>query len=190
MTRNLLLILLLTLMGVALAADPAPTLPVDTLPQDLVVDKVPDGLGPRPVPKDSPLTAARVALGRKLFFDPILSADKTVACASCHKPEQGFSEGKPRGVRGQELTRRAPSLFNRAYGRAFFWDGRAATLEEQALQPIANPQELGSSVEEAIRKLQANDDYGKKFKAAFDDGVTAANLGKALASFERVLLRG
>src|SRR6185369_10522034 len=107
-----------------------------------------------------------------------------------HKPERGFSEGKPRGVRGQELARRAPSLFNRAYGTAFFWDGRAATLEEQALQPIANPQELGSSVEDAIKKLQANADYRAKFAAAFDDGVTPANLGKALASFERMILRG
>jgi cytochrome c peroxidase len=186
--KRYLILLVLALAAIALGADPM--VPADTLPPDLVVDKVPDGLGPRSVPKDSPLTAARVALGRKLFFDPILSADNTVACASCHKPEQGFSEGKPRGVRGQELARRAPSLFNRAYGSAFFWDGRAATLEEQALQPIANPQELGSSVEAAIKKLQASDDYTKKFKVAFDDGVTPANLGKALASFERVLLRG
>src|SRR6476659_4676923 len=130
-----------------LAADPPPSVPADTLPEALPLDAVPLGLGPRPAAADNPLTAARVALGRRLFFDPILSADNTVSCASCHKPERGFSEGKPRGVRGQELSRRAPSLFNRAYGRAFFWDGRAATLEEQALQPIANPQELGSSVE-------------------------------------------
>jgi cytochrome c peroxidase len=188
MTRRLILILLPLFAAVALGAEP--TVPADTLPKDLPLDKVPEGLGPRPVPKDSPLTATRVALGRRLFFDPILSADNTVACASCHKPERGFSEGSPRGVRGQQLTRRAPSLINRAYGTAFFWDGRAATLEEQALQPIANPQELGSSVEEAIKKLQANEEYRKKFASAFDDGVTAANLGKALASFERVLLRG
>jgi cytochrome c peroxidase len=189
MTRRILLIVLVPLLAaIALAAEPS--IPADSLPKDLALDKIPVGLAPRSVPKDSPLTAARVALGRKLFFDPILSADNTVACANCHKPEHGFSEGKPRGIRGQELTRRAPSLFNRAYGAAFFWDGRAATLEEQALQPIANPQELGSSVEDAIKKLQAHDDYRKKFASAFDDGVTAANLGKALASFERVLLRG
>src|SRR5437588_11700542 len=120
MTRIAFLVLLLPAVAViALGADPSLTVPADTLPKDLPLDAVPDGLGPRTVPKDNPLTAARVALGRKLFFDPILSADNTVACASCHKPERGFSEGKPRGVRGQELSRRAPSLFNRAYGRAF-----------------------------------------------------------------------
>src|SRR5438045_2476078 len=104
MTRRPLLILVFPILAaVALGADPtAATVPADTLPNDLRLDAVPEGLGPRTVPKDNPLTAARVALGRKLFFDPILSADNTVACASCHKPERGFSEGKPRGVRGQE----------------------------------------------------------------------------------------
>jgi cytochrome c peroxidase len=172
------------------AERPSP-LPPDTLAKQLPHDQVPLGLAPRPAPKDSPLTTARVALGRKLFFDPILSADRTVACASCHRPDRGFaSDGRPRGIGGQQLSRRAPSLLNRAYGQAFFWDGRTATLEEQALEPIANPKEMGSTVEEAVKRLKDDSDYKARFAAAFEDGVTAKNLGRALAGFERVLLRG
>ena len=87
-------------------------------------------------------------------------------------------------------SRRAPTLLNRAYGKAFFWDGRTASLEEQALEPIANPAEMGSSVADVLQRLQANAEYRGQFAAAFDDGLTGPNLGRALAGFERVLLRG
>ncbi len=175
-----------------LAADMPSSLPQDSLPAKLAVDAIPLGLEARSLPKDNPLTESRVQLGRKLFFDPILSGDNTVACATCHQPAHGFAsaEAKPRGIRGQQLTRRAPSLFNRAYGTAFFWDGRAATLEEQALRPIEDPTEMGSSVVAALDRLQKRQEYKEQFETAFGDGVTAANLAKALASFERVLLRG
>src|SRR5262245_41535423 len=105
------------------------SVPKDTLPADISLDKIPLGLDSRSVPENNPLTEARVKLGRKLFFDPILSADRTVACASCHKPEKGFSGGEPTstGIKGKRTSRRAPSLFNRAFGQAFFWDGREAT---------------------------------------------------------------
>src|SRR5207248_10448965 len=164
----------------------------DTLPEHLSLVEVPLGLGERPVPKDSRLTEARVRLGRKLFFDRILSGDGTVACATCHAPEHGFAGpgDRPRGVRGRQTPRKAPSLLNRAYGSAFFWDGRAASLEEQALRPIADPDEMGSTVAGAVKRLHDNKDYRAQFAAAFADGVTADNLAKALASFERVLLRG
>jgi cytochrome c peroxidase len=170
----------------------AAALPRDTLPAELPLDQVPAGLGQRPAVKDNPLTLPRVQLGRKLFFDPILSADNTIACASCHQPAHGFAspDGRPQGIRGQRIARRAPTLFNRAYGTAFFWDGRAATLEEQALRPIEDPAEMGTSAAEVVRRLQAHEDYRRRFEAAFSDGVTAANLARALASFERVLLRG
>ena len=169
-----------------------PAVPPDTLPKDLPLETVPLGLDPRPASADNPLTPARVALGRKLFFDPILSHDRTVACASCHRPDHGFAspDAKPLGIGGRTGPRRAPSLLNRAYGTAFFWDGRATTLEEQALEPIANPDEMGSSVADAVARLKADAGYRELFAAAFDDGVTPANLGKAIASFERVLLRG
>jgi cytochrome c peroxidase len=192
MTRRSPLVAALVLLAapVLCAEKPSP-LPADTLPETLPHDAVPLGLGPRPA-ADNPLTAARVALGRRLFFDPILSADSTVACATCHQPDHGFSspEPRPRGVGGRLADRRPPTLLNRAYGKAFFWDGRAATLEEQALKPIENPAEMGSSVAAAVGRLRADATYKDRFAAAFDDGVTAANLAKALAGFERVLLRG
>jgi cytochrome c peroxidase len=191
MSRWIALHVALLFVALAWAASP-PQVPADTLPKDLSIETVPLGLAKRPAAETNPLSAARVALGRKLFFDPILSHDRTVACASCHRPNHGFSspDAKPVGIGGRTGHRRAPSLLNRAYGTAFFWAGRTKTLEEQALEPIANPDEMGSTVADAVKKLQADPGYEKQFAAAFDDGVTAANLGKALASFERVLLRG
>ncbi|HEV3142541.1 MAG TPA: cytochrome c peroxidase [Gemmataceae bacterium] len=173
------------------ADSPSPT-PKDTLPADLVVDKVLLGLPEREVPKDNPLSAERIRLGRQLFFDPILSVDKTVACASCHSPEHGFAGPgeRPRGIRGQQTPRKAPSLLNRAYGTSFFWDGRAKSLEEQALRPIEDPSEMGSKMPDVLKRLSEHGEYKTKFEQAFSDGVTSANLGKAIASFERVLLRG
>lgn len=193
MSRHTLLVSpFATLVAAVLCAQSPSSVPADTLPAELSIDKVPIGLGPRPESKGNPLTGARVALGRRLFFDPVLSRDKTVACATCHRPEHGFAspEARPLGIGGKEATRRAPTLFNRAYGSAFFWDGRSHSLEEQALEPIANPIEMGSSVEEAVNRLKADASYRDQFSKAFGEGVTSANLGKAIASFERVLLRG
>jgi cytochrome c peroxidase len=178
----------------AVAAGAAsPPLPRDALPAQLSLHRIPLGLADnRPVPKDNPLTEAKLRLGRRLFFDPILSADATVACASCHQPAHGFA-GPDRvavGIGGRRGVRKAPSLFNRAYGTAYFWDGREGSLEAQALRPIEDPQEMGGTVASALQRLQAHADYPAQFRAAFPDGVTAANLARALASFERVLLLG
>ena len=180
---------LLVVGGLALPGD---TVPKDTLPAKLSLDEIPVGLSARDVPKDNPLSEARVALGRRLFFDPILSADNTVACASCHRPDKGFSSGdaKPRGIRNQALKRKAPTLFNRAYGTSFFWDGRETSLEAQALKPIEDPTEMGSKLIDVVKRLKENKEYKGQFDQAFSDGVTATNLGKAIAGFERVLLRG
>jgi cytochrome c peroxidase len=172
-----------------------PALPKDTLPTELSLDHLPAGLNARPaIPADSPLTAERVALGRSLFFDPMLSENNTVACASCHQPRHGFAapDAGAIGIHGQVGLRNAPSLLNRAYGTRFFWDGRAGSLEEQALKPIANPKELGSSVATVLKKLKGNAAYVKQFQQAFATGgaeaVSEKNLGKALASFQRTLL--
>ena len=193
MSRRGLFASFLFLLGATLlAADLPSSLPKDTLPAKLSLDDIPLGLAKRSIPRESQLTEARVRLGRKLFFDPILSADNTVACASCHQPAHGFAsaEPRPRGIRGQSIARRAPTLFNRAYGSSFFWDGRASSLEEQALRPIADPAEMGSSVADAVERLRTHKEYKDRFETAFADGVTADNLAKALASFERTLLRG
>ena len=178
-----------------LAAEPdrPPPLPKDTLSAKLVHDYIPSGLPrSRAAPDDNRLSPERVKLGRKLFFDPLLSADGTIACASCHDPQHGFASEAPRavGIHGKVGTRNAPSLLNRAYGNSFFWDGRTATLEAQALEPIVNPLELGSQIGDVVAKLGADANYREAFATAYEGGVTAENLGRALAAFERVLLLG
>ncbi len=170
-----------------------PALPRDTLIAELSLDALPLGLPDQaPAPDDNRLTPERVLLGRKLFFDAILSADGTVSCASCHDPSHGFASAEPRsvGIYGRRGKRNAPSLLNRANGTSFFWDGRAETLEKQALEPIANPLELGGSLDDAIGRIAANAEYRAAFTAAYPDGVTSRNVGRALAAFERVLLSG
>ncbi|HET6880775.1 MAG TPA: cytochrome c peroxidase [Pirellulales bacterium] len=170
-----------------------PPLPRDTLVEELPLDPMP-GLSSlrHPPPDDNLLTPQRVRLGRKLFFDPILSADGTVACASCHDPAHGFAAPQPRsvGIGGRTGTRNAPSLLNRAAGTSFFWDGRSKSLEEQALEPIDNPHEMGGSLHDALHRLQADAAYVEAFAEAYGDGVTPENLARALASFERVLVSG
>jgi cytochrome c peroxidase len=170
-----------------------PSLPKDTLPEKLEIDSIPLGLDAnRPVPDDNPLTEAKVQLGRRLFFDPVLSVDRTVSCASCHDPAHGFANNDRTslGVRGQRGTRNAPSLLNIAYVKPLFWDGRAVSLEEQVLKPIENAQELGNTLDEVIKRITTDDGYRMQFEAAFPDGVTVQNLARSIASFERTLLLG
>ena len=160
---------------------------------DFSFDHVPRGLEPqRPVPQRNPLTEVKVELGRALFFDTILSANRDLSCATCHEPQHGFAQARalPVGHNGQVGRRNAPTLLNRAYGKAFFWDGRAATLEEQALRPIESEQELAAGVDEVVRRLHDSPQHRRQFEAAFEDGVTAENLARAIASFERTLLAG
>jgi cytochrome c peroxidase len=195
MLRGARIVAIFLLAGVwsLLAAAAPPPVPRDTLPEKILIDDIPEGLPrPRPVPADNPLTYAGVELGRRLFFDPILSVDRTIACASCHDPAHGFAgrEARALGVHGKRGSRHAPSLLNRAYATNLFWDGRATSLEDQALRPIEDSHEMGNTMAEAIARLRAHPDYPARFRAAFDDGVTPANLARALASFERTLLLG
>jgi len=170
-----------------------PPLPPDHLPPVLDLSHIPLGLSShRNIPAENPLTAEKVALGRQLFFDPILSANRQVSCASCHLPELHFSSPNPLaiGIQGQLGKRHAPTLVNRTYGTSFFWDGRAKTLEDQALQPIESSLELGFKVEGVLTRLRQDQQYARLFQAAFPDGTTRTNLARALASFQRVLLSG
>lgn len=145
-----------------------------------------------PTPADNPLTRERVALGRELFFEKRLSRDGTVSCASCHDPELGYTDKEPVavGIGGRKGPRRTPRIFNRAYGKSFFWDGRAATLEEQVLKPIANPVEMDLPVEAAIVFLQSDPAYAKAFEAAFRGEPTPERLAYALAGYVRTILSG
>jgi cytochrome c peroxidase len=129
-----------------------------------------------PVPEDNPLTAERIERGRRLFFDPRLSRDGSMSCATCHEPDRGFADTRPVavGVGGRYGRRNAPALINRGYGRAFFWDGRTKSLEDQVVKPIDDANELGSSLAEASTRL----------------GIPAAEIAPALASFVRSILSG
>ena len=154
---------------------------------------VPLGLdSPLPVPADNPLTPEKVALGGRLFFDPALSRSRSVSCSSCHLAGHGFggNSSLPVGIDGRIGRRNAPTLLNRAYGESLFWDGRAATLEIQALQPIQNPAEMGIRLEELLQRLGGDAEYRRAFKAAFQDGISTQNVARALASFQRTLLTG
>ncbi len=144
------------------------------------------------IPKDNPLTAAKVELGKLLFFDPRLSVDDTVACASCHSPQFGFSNGLATaiGVKGQRGGRSAPVTINRAFSTLQFWDGRAASLEEQALGPIQASIEMGHDLKAVVAKLKRIPGYRKRFDNAFGTDVTSEGIAKAIASFERTLLSG
>lgn len=165
--------------------------PPDTLPAELVLDAVPLGLGPRPIPDSNPLTAERVTLGRRLFFEPRLSSDGSLSCASCHDPRHAFttSDARAVGFEGKVNRRNAPTILNRALGGSFFWDGRADSLEKQAIEPIENPLELHSTLPDVLARLSADPTYVAQFQAAFGEGpITADHLGRAIASFERTLV--
>ncbi|MCA9136942.1 MAG: c-type cytochrome [Planctomycetales bacterium] len=144
------------------------------------------------IPSDNPLTRAKIELGRQLYFDPRLSVDGTISCASCHDPAQGYGAHTQFGVgvRDQEGGRNSPVAYNRIISKAQFWDGRADSLEAQAVGPIANPIEMGHTHEECVAGLAANPVYQAEFKSVFSNGITIDNVGKAIAAFERTLVSG
>lgn len=145
-----------------------------------------------PAPAGATTTSpALVALGRDLFFDTALSTDGKVACASCHRPEHAFADPRPVsfGVGNARGTRNAPSLINRAYGRRFFWDGRADTLEQQAAGPLTHPAEMALTQDEAVAKVVANSRYQQAFQELFGEAApTFAHITQAIAAYERALI--
>jgi cytochrome c peroxidase len=151
---------------------------------------VPQGLAELRVPKDNPLSAKKVELGRQLYFDPRLSKDNTVSCASCHDPAKGWSNGEAvaTGIRGLKGDRSAPTIINAGYQMFQFWDGRAEELEGQALGPIQNPIEMDMKLEELEAKLNGIDGYRQQFKDVFGTDVTRDGVAKAIAAFERTIL--
>jgi cytochrome c peroxidase len=166
--------------------------------QDRVIGPVvtirpPLGLPAVPVPAGDPVTAQKIALGRRLFYDTQLSSDNSLSCASCHSPVLGFTDGKMHstGVGGKTGTRNAPSVLNAAYDPVQFWDGRAPTLEAQVVTPMTNPVEMNQPHTIAVSKLQKDASYREQFQAAFGPGpVTIGRIEKAIASFERILISG
>ena len=157
--------------------------------------KVPFGLEETAVviPPDNPMTVQKVELGRILFFDRRLSQDNTIACATCHLAKFGFTDGQPvsTGIKGQKGGRSAPTSFNRVFSSAQFWDGRAATLEDQSIGPFTNPIEHGFvNYDVMIAKMKKIPGYKPLFMQAFGEDITIGNVGKAIASFQRTVLSG
>jgi cytochrome c peroxidase len=141
-------------------------------------------------PDDDPHSEAEVELGKMLFFDTRLSKNDNQSCATCHNPELGFSDGLKLGIGtdGNRLGRNAPHIYNLAWASSFFWDGRASTLEEQALGPIVASAEMGMSQELTIERLGGIKGYVTRFEGVYEDGLTFDNVGRAIAAFERTFI--
>lgn len=144
------------------------------------------------VPPENPVTPERVALGRKLYFDKRLSRDGTVACATCHDPAKGFSDGKAvsEGIGGQRGARNAPTVLNAVFNEFQFWDGRAASLEEQAKGPMINPVEMGMGSHDDVVKAVAIPDYRDDFQKVFGRPPQIDDVAAAIAAFERTVVSG
>ncbi len=150
--------------------------------------------GVAPVPADNPLTQAKIDLGKQLFFDKNLSADRSLSCASCHELEiyaGGDGARVSTGIMGQKGDRNAPTVWNAAFQKRLFWDGRARSLEQQAVQPFLNPIEMGMSSEAEIEtRVKEQPSYTALFAKAFDGNteITIDKIAKAIASYERTLI--
>lgn len=153
--------------------------------------EIPPGFPPMPVPDDNKLTIARVELGKRLFFDKQLSSDFSISCASCHEPERAFAHNvavSP-GVGGGMGTRNAPTLANVGYQQAFFAEGGIPTLELQVIAPITEAHEMNMTFEELTERLAKDATYLEAFERAYGE-ISAANIARALSSFQRTLISG
>jgi len=153
---------------------------------------IPLGLGKMKLPRDNPITAEKIELGKQLFFDARLSRDSTVSCATCHEPAKGWSNGErfATGVRGQKGGRSAPTIVNAAFQHFQFWDGRAAQLEGQALGPIQNPIEMDMTLDELVERLNGIEGYRTQFQSIYGSDATPDAVAKSIAAFERTVLSG
>jgi cytochrome c peroxidase len=145
-----------------------------------------------PRPANNAPTRERLELGRRLFFDRMLSSDYTVSCSSCHRPDHLFADDRPvsPGVFGRRGHRNTPSLLNVAYARHLTWDGRSRTLEEQVLKPIQDPVEMDLSLDSLVARLTADGGYRADFLEAFDEAVSVDGIARALAAYVRTLRSG
>ncbi|RMF89299.1 MAG: cytochrome-c peroxidase [Nitrospinota bacterium] len=147
-------------------------------------------LPPVPVPEDNPLTPEKVELGKLLFFDPRLSGDGSTSCATCHLPSQGWTTNTPQSPAYPTVMERrnSPTLINVAYNKALIWDGRAPSLEKQALGPIRNPIHMNQNPDYLVEELKAIPGYVKRFQQVYGTTVTIEGLRKAIAAFERTIV--
>ena len=165
-----------------------------TVPPEMAFAPLPSSAA---APEGNPSSPAKVALGRLLFFDPILSATRTIACATCHKPAHGWTDGRATAVGIEPLKRNTLTILNVGFntGGAMFWDNREQGLEAQAQHPIRSHDEMRGdvcqeheAVDLAVKRLQGIPEYRERFRAAFEDRVTARGITHAIAAFERSLV--
>ncbi|MHC5110307.1 MAG: cytochrome-c peroxidase [Planctomycetota bacterium] len=150
-------------------------------------------LPPVPVPDDNPQTEAKIELGKLLFFDPRLSADQSISCSTCHAPNRGWADGRQlaRGLGGKTLARHTPTILNTAYNPSQFWDGRSPSLEAQASELIMSSSAMNMETEDLlIERLRSIPEYLARFHDVFDRDPTLADVGKAIAAFERTVISG
>ena len=160
--------------------------------EETVVVDVPSGFESIPVPEHNPLTSQKVALGERLFFDPILSRDQSIACSTCHLTDLAFTDGVPlsKGIDGRVGIRNSPTLVNIAYQRLLFWDGGALTLENQVFAPLQDHNEMDAELDKILERLNSNSAYREAFETAFGEEATLRSLTQALASFQRTIRSG
>ena len=146
----------------------------------------------RPAAEDNELTSAKIRLGEKLFGERRLSQDGSLACVDCHQPKHAFTDGRAKavGVYGRQGPRSVPTLINRAWGKAFFWDGRIPNLEQQVIQPILAKLEMDLTLEEAVERLQSSRRYRKDFNRVFGRDPNPEDLARALAAYVRTINAG
>ncbi len=154
--------------------------------------EIPEGFPAMPVPADNPLTEQKIVLGRHLFYDARLSLDNSVACASCHRQEHGFADAASTsiGVNKEIGVRNSPAIANSGYAKALFFDGRAASLDEQILAALTNSAEMRSSEKLITERLRADENYRNMFRSAFNDTANARYVVKAIACFVRSVVSG
>ena len=157
-----------------------------------LADDPPLGLPAIKHPQDNQPSPEKIALGKQLYFDPRMSLDNTVSCATCHDPQKGWSNGEAvaTGVGGLKGGRSSPTVINAAYGKLQFWDGRAANLEEQALGPIQNPIEMTMSLDKVVERLNQIAGYQQQFQDVFGTDVTSEGIAQAIAAYERTIVSG
>ncbi len=200
-TRNLILMTVLagSLVSSQIFKPAKPTL------RERILEEFSLDPGPPPIPRDNPQSVQKVALGEALFFDPNLSSCGTIACATCHIPEQGFSDGLriSKGCGGAAGRRNSNTVYNTAYLTHLFWDGRARSLEEQAHGPIQDPAEMANTWDNVLKYLSTGEHpvtgqsfpdsarlYGKSFGEVFSGEISSATVSKALAAYQRTAISG
>lgn len=168
--------------------DPA----IEDTGNDVITLQIPKGFPYPVIPSDNQPTQNRIDLGKKIFFDPILSRDSTISCGSCHHTDKKFTDGLQfsNGIDGNKTTRNAMSILNTAYQPYIFWDGGVPNLEQQVLAPIENPLEMDFDINQVVARLNSHPEYPKLFQKAYNQPPSVYTLTRAIACYERTLFTG